>query len=147
MRPESIVEAIEEGQEEVRSQPTTRYRLKLDLDRIQWPEPDPTLHHSLVGRLVSRALPDPTPRGILSAAAWIDAAGRLLRYSHSDVPADHPKHAQAAWITTELWDFGIPPLLSDWKTQAVIDPLTLQFPDTEAELIRLAGSKPDAPDR
>jgi hypothetical protein len=65
---------------------------------------------------------------VLSAQVWIVAAGRLVRYSHSDVPVDHTKHDQAPWITTELWDFGIPPLLQDWKTQPVIDPLTLQFP-------------------
>lgn len=40
MRPESIIEAIEAGEEEVRGQQTTRYRLKLDVDRIHWPQPD-----------------------------------------------------------------------------------------------------------
>jgi hypothetical protein len=69
-----------------------------------------------------------------------------VRYSHSDVPVDHPKHEQAPWITTELWDFGIPPLLHDWKTQPVIDPVTLQFAQTEAKLIRDATSTPEAPD-
>jgi hypothetical protein len=151
IRPESIVEAIEDGEEEVRRQASARYRLKLDVDRIQWPERDPhapSPHgNSLFGRLVSRALPDPTPKGILSAEVWIDSAGRLVRYSYSDVPVAHPKYAHAPWITTELWDFAIPPPLSGWKTQPVIDPLTLQFPQTEAAFIRLAGSKPDARDR
>lgn len=149
IRPEAVVEAIEDGEEQVRGQASTRYRLTLDVDRIQWPEPDALSAHgsSLFARLVTRALPDLTPRGILSAEVWIDSAGRLVRYSHSDAPAAHPKHARAPWITTELWDFGIPPPLSDWKTQPVIDPLTLQFPKSEAEFIRLAGSKPNAADR
>jgi hypothetical protein len=151
IRPESIVEAIEDGEEKVRSQASIRYRLKLDVDRIQWPEPDPDAaaphRSSLFGRVVSRALPDPAPKGIFSAEVWIDRAGRLVRYSHSEVSVAHPKHADALWITTELWDFAVPPPLSDWKAQPVIDPLTLQFPQTEAEFIRLAGSKPDASDR
>lgn len=134
IRAESIVDALEEGEEQVRSQPATRYRLKLDLDRIQWPDRDRvsrlSQENSLLGRLLTKALPDPSPTGVLSAQVWIEAAGRLVRYSHSDVPVDHPKHDQAPWITTELWDFGIPPLLQDWKTQPVIDPVTLQFPQT-----------------
>lgn len=146
---ESIVDAIEDGEEQVRAQTATRYRLKLDMDRVQWPDPDPVSQrsqgNSLVGRLLNKALPDPRPAGVLSAYVWIDVAGRLVRYSHSDVPADQPKHEQAPWITTELWDFGIPPPLSNWKTQPVIDPVTLQFPETEAELMRKAKSTPGAP--
>ena len=52
MRPESIVEAIEDGEEEVRGQASTRYRLKLDVDRIHWPEPTPTL----LARTAARSL-------------------------------------------------------------------------------------------
>jgi hypothetical protein len=151
MLPETIIEAMEGGEDEVRSEPATRYRLKLDVDRMQWPTPE----HSavtprglpLVGRLLSKALPDPRPQGILSAEVWLDDAGRLVRFSHNDLPTDHPKHRQALWTTTELWDFGIPPPLSNWKTQPVIDPMTLQFPQTEAEFMHLARPKPDTPDR
>ena len=59
---------------------------------------------------MTRALPDVTPEGILSAEVWIDDEGRLVRYSHNEAPVAHPKHARAPWITTELWDFGIPRL-------------------------------------
>jgi hypothetical protein len=149
MRPKSIVEATDEGEEEVRGQTTTRYRLKLDADRIEWSEPDRNAHSplssSVVGRLLSRALSGPTPAGILSAEVWVDRAGRLVRYRHNDVAENHPKHRQAPWTTTELWDFGIPPALHDRTTQPVIDPLTLQFPESEAELIRSTKPPGDAP--
>lgn len=90
-------------------------------------------------------LPQPKPQGILAADVWIDSEGRLVRYSHSDVAVDHRKHAQAPWTTTELWDFGIPPALGDRNTQAVIDPRTLQFPESEAEFIRSVKPETGAP--
>jgi hypothetical protein len=149
MRPESIVEAAAEGEEDVRGQTATRYRLRLDADRIQWPEgdsdaPRPPVR-AMVGRLLSKALPDPTPTGILRAEVWVDSTGRLVRYHHNDVAEDHPKHNQAPWTTTELWNFGLPPPLHDRTTQPVIDPRTLQFPESEAELIRSTKPRGDAP--
>ena len=149
MRPESIVEAAAEGEEEVRGQTTTRYRLRLDADRIQWPQLDSNAHRppagSMIRRLLSKALPNPTPTGILSAEVWVDSTGRLVRYHHNDVPGDHPRHSQAPWTRTELWDFGVPPPLHDRTTQPVIDPQTLQFPESEAELIRSTTPRGDVP--
>lgn len=149
MRPESIIEAIGEGEEEVRGQATTRYQLKVDVERIHWSQSDrgarTPFGRSVVGRLLGTLPPDQRPQGILSAEVWIDREGRLVRYSHSDVPVDHPKHAQAPWTAVELWDFGIPPALNDSNTQAVIDPVTLQFPESEADFIRSMKADPDAP--
>ena len=148
IRPESVVDVVEEREDEVRGQPTACCRLRLDVGRVSWPSLDSTARGRsavpfLTG-LKNVALGDPIPKGIIEAAVWIDRNGRIVRYSHNDAPIDHPKHAKTPWITTELWDFGIPQLLSDWKNQPVIDPLTLEFPQSEAELIEMAKSGPNA---
>jgi hypothetical protein len=137
LRPESIVDAIDIGEDEVRGSPATRYRVTLDVDRIHWPDPDDAAGSRDVSSLVrfvrNKVLPDPTPKGILSAEVWIDRAGRLVRFSHNDLPVGHPKYQRAPWVTADMWDFGVPPPLTDWTTQRVIDPITLQFPDTERD--------------
>ena len=138
MRHESLVDAVEQDHQDVRGEHTTHYALKLDVDRLTWPEPDRSaaaaFDNSRLARLAIKTLPDPTPKGILPAEIWLDERGRLVRFSYQAIRA--PTHDKALWPTTELWDFGVPPQLQDWEHQSVIDPLTLQFPETDREMTR-----------
>jgi hypothetical protein len=142
MRPESLIDAVEKDHQEVRGEQTTRYALKLDVDRLTWPKPDRSAaaaaDDSRLARVAIKTVPDPRPNGVLPAEVWVDGRGRLVRFSYGPVGADHPKHDKAPWPTTELWDFGVPPQLADWEHQPVIDPITLQFPESEREMMRLA---------
>jgi hypothetical protein len=146
MRAESLVDVVMVGREQVRGEPATRYTLQLDVDRVQWPDLDrrsaAAKHDSRIERILVNVAPDPTPKGILPAEVWVDESGRLVRFSYRPLPLEHPKHSKAPWITTELWDFGIPPPLEDWTTQPVIDPVTLHFPDSEREAMRMFGAEP-----
>jgi hypothetical protein len=145
---ESVVDVAEAGRDQVRGEPTTRYTLKLDVDRVQWPEPnrssEATKPDSRIQQILINLAPDSTPKGILPAEVWVDESGRLVRFSYCPLPSEHPKHSKAPWTTTELWDFGIPPQLADWTTQPVIDPVTLHFPDSEREAMRMFGFEPPA---
>jgi hypothetical protein len=145
MRPESLVEATELGPADVRGEPTTHHTLKLDVDRVHWPDPGrnslAAKTHSRVDRLLIKVASDPRPKGVLPAHAWVDRSGRLVRFSHCLLPANDPKHPKALWPTTELWEFGIPPQLQDWESQPVIDPDTLSFPQSEREAMRLAKTR------
>ncbi len=123
------MEAIDRAFAAVRGAVVERYALKLDVDRIQWPALDRS----------SPPRNDPTPRGVLLAEVWIDELGRLVRFSYCRLGADRPKHQKVQWPTTELWDFGVPPQLQDWKSQPVIDPVTWRFPESEREAMRLAA--------
>jgi hypothetical protein len=146
MRAESLVDVVESGREQVRGEPATRYALKLDVGRIEWPEPNLSSESakpdSRIERMLMNIAPDPTPKGILPAEVWLDEPGRLVRFSYRPVPSDHPKHRKVPWTTTELWDFGIPPQLEDWTSQPVIDPVTLDFPNSEREAMRVFGVEP-----
>jgi hypothetical protein len=133
---------VQLGAEEVHGEWTTHYRLKLDVDRVSWPDLGddfPATRDDMSRRLAIKALPNPRPRGVLPAEVWLDEPGRLRRFSHCPRP---DKTGKRAWPTTELWDFGGPPSIEDWKTQPVIDPVTMRFPDSEREKIsRLRGSQ------
>jgi hypothetical protein len=127
VRPESVLDVIEDGRFVVRGEPTIHYTLKLDVDQIDWPDlPDALLEDMRSHLRPGRSLPDLRPTGVLSAEAWIDEAERVRRFSHLTWPA---LHRDASWIATELWDFGGPPSIGDWKTQPVIDPVTLDLPE------------------
>jgi hypothetical protein len=142
MRHEALVDAVEKDPQDLRGEPTTHYALRLDVDRLTWPKPDRSAlaagENSRLGRLAIKTLPDPRPKGILPAEVWLDQHGRLVRFSYQPTAADHPKHDRVPWFTTDLWDFGIPPQLEDWEHQPVIDPFTLEFPESEREMMRQA---------
>jgi hypothetical protein len=142
MRHEALVDAVEKDPQDVRGEATTRYTLRLDVDRLTWPKPDrnalATGENSRLRRLAIKTLPDPRPKGILPTEVWLDQRGRLVRFSYRPIAPDHPKHDRVPWFTTELWDFGMPPQLEDWEHQPVIDPFTLEFPESEREMMRQA---------
>lgn len=123
LRPESIVDVTEIVSERPAPQPTTHYALKLDVDRLDWPEPDwgqtQFRKNALVPSLVR-------PQGTVPAEIWIDGTGRLRRFSYRTTT---PKRSQAFWPTTELWDFGAPRPVEDWRTQPAIDPVKMAYPD------------------
>jgi hypothetical protein len=143
MRHESLVDAIEQNHQNVRGEHTTHYALKLDVNRLTWPEPDRSaaaaIDDSRLARLAIKTLPDPRPKGILPAEIWLDERGRLVRFSYRAIRAR--TQDKALWPTTELWDFSVPPQLQDWEHQPVIDPSTLQFPESEREMMRLRNTK------
>lgn len=137
VRPEAVVSVSESGTGTVREAKTTHYRLELDVDQIQWPEidrsADAAKDQALASRIAVRTLPDVRPTGRLHAEAWLDDAGRLRRFSYA--PGQHGR--QSRWITTDIWDFGGPPTIMDWTAQAVIDPVTMAFPDSERDAMEL----------
>jgi hypothetical protein len=138
MRHESLVDAVEQDHQNVRGAHTSHYALKLDVDRLTWPEPDRSaaaaIDDSRLARLATKTLPDPRPKGILPAEIWLDERGRIVQFSYQAIRA--PTQDRALWPTTELWDFGVPPQLEDWEHQPVIDPDTLEFPASEREMMR-----------
>ncbi len=143
IRTESVIDAVEKRHEEVRGELTINYALKLNVDRIAWPQADRSpaaaMDDSRLARLAIKTVPDPRPKGVLQAEVWINELGRLVRFGVCGLPDDHSKHAKAPWTTTELWDFGVPPRLENWQNQPVIDPATFQFPESERAMIRLAN--------
>jgi hypothetical protein len=46
-----------------------------------------------------------------------------VRFSHCHLPKEHHNHDALPWTTTDLWGFGLPPQIEDWRTQP--DPGTL----------------------
>jgi hypothetical protein len=129
LRSESLVDAVEKGGEDVCDLPTTRYALTIDCDRIDWPKPKrapkaPLDRRRLACWTIDKAY-NPRPSGVVRAEVWIAESGRLVRFSHGPHPVAHLTLGRMSWPTTELWDFGVPPRLQSWKTQPVIDPVTL----------------------
>lgn len=125
----SLVDVAALGSELVRGVPAVRYELTLDVDDVPWPASD----RGLRGRrqppriewLIGKLAPSPSRRrGVIPAEVWIDEPGRFVRFSYCDVPRKYPNHEAIPWPTTELWDFGLPPEIQDWRIQP--DPTTLQ---------------------
>ena len=127
--PQAVVARRVLGSEVVRGVQTEHIALTLRFDRAAWPKPPRDAlaagNNSRLARLAIRALPDPRPHGVMLAEVWIDQHGVLRRYS-STARRGNRSRRKARWVTTELWDFGGPPLVADRASQTVIDPITLK---------------------
>lgn len=94
-----------DGEEEVRGEPTTRYRVNFDLAKARDAATD------VIGKegieLLIQSLGTPT----LSATVWLDDAGRLrrLRYEYDPARAGQaPPGGGMITTTYEMYDFGVP---------------------------------------
>ncbi len=123
----SLVSVDDLGRELVREAPAERFDLKLDVDHIPWPQSQAVFREPQrpgVSRILNKlAPPRSLQRGVIPAEVWLDENGRLVRFSYCDMPKDNPNHPAMPWHTTELWDFGLPPEIGDWRT--VPDPTVL----------------------
>jgi hypothetical protein len=123
----SLVSVDELGRGLVREAPAEHFDLKLDVDHIPWPQSQGSFRGPQrpgISRILNKlAPPRGHERGVISAEVWIDDHGRLVRFSFCDAPKDHPSYAAMPWYTTELWDFGVPREIGDWRT--LPDPATL----------------------
>jgi len=138
LRADAIVEVIDAEPEVEDGETTRRCTVEIDLDRVDWPPAGrgeaTGAAGSLLGRLLAKALPDSTPKGVVAADLWVDGAGRLSRFSYGWMaPKEMPKDA---WLTTELWDFGGPPSILDCRAQPVIDPTTLETVPSPFDVMR-----------
>ena len=137
LRPESVVEERLLDRANERDGFGGHYALRLDVDRIDWPEPPrdarPAQTDSPLARRAIRSLPDPRPRGVLSADVCIDEHGRITRFAWTPSAAKPLSRPDAQpWLATELSDFGGPPRIADHRAQPVIDPLTMRRPPGKA---------------
>ncbi len=117
----------EHGRELVHGLPAERYEITLDVDHIPWPEPGvySGKHRPRLVRLTRRiAPPKSMQRGVIPAEVWLDGHGRLARFSYSDVSKEHRNHDAVPWRTIELWGFGLPTEIEDWRSEP--DPSTLK---------------------
>ena len=122
-----LVSAAERGHEIVHGAPADHYETTLDVDHIPWPQPGvySGKHRPRLVRLTRRIVPPKSMRrGVIPADVWLDGHGRLVRFSYSDVSKEHRNHDAVPWRTTELWGFGLPPEIEDWRSEA--DPSTLK---------------------
>lgn len=88
-------DATDTGPESVRGEPTTRYRLTMDLGRADAAVPAGVSVPSGPYRSLSR----------LPAEVWLDEAGRARRIAVLSEPT--ASDDIRIWSVTELWDFGI----------------------------------------
>jgi hypothetical protein len=117
--------ARELGREPVHGVSADHYELTLDVNHIPRPQSgvDSGKHRPRLARLTTRLVPPRSiQRGVIPAEVWLDEHGRLVRFSHSDLPREYRNHDALPWTTTELWGFRLPPQIQDWRTQA--DPST-----------------------
>lgn len=93
-----------EDEEEVRGEPTTRYRVSFDLAKAREAATDAIAKEGI--ELLVEALGTPT----LSATVWLDDAGRLRRLTYELDPARAGQALPGGGMTTttyEFHDFGV----------------------------------------